>query len=214
MKTMIAVPCMDIMPVEFGMSMLWLEKGENTSVLFKANSLIYDSRNQISLTAIENGFDRVMWFDSDMVFTPDTMKRLAADMDEYDCDMVTGLYFKRRGNTVPVIYDELEPPIMIAGKPPERRIHEYTEYPEDSVFLVKGCGFGCVMTSTRLLKDVWDTFGPAFAPFPWAGEDIAFCHRVNQLQYDILCDSRVKCGHIGNYVYTEDDYRKSRGDTH
>jgi len=201
MKTLIAIPCMDTVPVEFVKSLLYLEKGD-CSVLFKPNSLIYDSRNLISLTAIENNFDRVMWFDSDMAFQPDTLKRLHKDMDELNADMVTGLYHKRNGSGIPVIYDELDIPGKDEQGNPVKRIHEFTDYPKDDLFTVKGCGFGCVLTSTKLLQAVWDNYGPAFAPFPWAGEDIAFCWRVNQLGYPIYCDSNVKCGHIGTYVYT------------
>lgn len=208
MKTLIAIPCMDTIPVGFAQSLLWLEKGENVSVLFKQNSLIYDARNLLSLTAIENNFDRVMWFDSDMMFQPDTLKRLHHDMDELDTDMVTGLYFKRTGESIPVIYDELDMPTTDPSGKPVKRIHEYTTYPRNDIFPVKGCGFGCVLTSTQLLRDVWKNYGPAFAPFPWAGEDIAFCHRVNQLGYTIYCDSNISCGHIGTFVYTEDTFKR------
>lgn len=211
MKTLIAIPCMDTMPVGFVQSLLYLEKGD-CSVLFKPNSLVYDSRNLISLTAIENNFDRVMWFDSDMMFQPDTLKRLHADLDDAPGavrpQMVTGLYFKRTGENTPVIYSELDMPTTDENGNPVRHIQDYLWYPKDSVFTVKGCGFGCVLTSVKLLKEVWDKYGPPFAPFPWAGEDIAFCYRVNQLGYDIWCDSRVKCGHIGTYVYTENTFRK------
>lgn len=223
MKTLIAIPCMDTIPVGFAQSLLHLEKGENVSVYFRPNSLVYDSRNIISLYAIENNFDMVMWFDSDMMFTPATMKMLQADMDgksrvgdtslnDFEgCDMVTGLYFKRHGSALPVIYNELEEPVKDSDGKLRKRITEYVGYPKNTLFPVRGCGFGCVLTSTKLLKHVWDEFGPAFAPYFWAGEDISFCHRVNQLGYTIWCDSRVTCGHIGQFVYTEDFYLAKRG---
>ena len=211
MKTLIAVPCMDTVPVGFVQSLLYLEKG-NVSVAFKANSLVYDSRNLLSLTAIEQNFDRVLWLDSDMMFTPKTLKILHQDMDDLNCDMITGLYFKRNGTELPFIYDELDLPTTDDNGKPVKHIHEYVDYPADSIFPVKGCGFGCVLTTTKLLKSVWDAYGPAFAPFPWAGEDIAFCHRVNQLGYQIYCDSNVTLGHIGTFVYTEDSYKAKRGD--
>ena len=53
MKTLIAIPCMNMVPVGFVQSILYLKKGEDVSVLMKPDSLIYDSRNLISLTAIE-----------------------------------------------------------------------------------------------------------------------------------------------------------------
>ena len=208
MKTLIAVPCMDMMPTGFVQSLIYLEKGGNVSVCFRANSLVYDSRNLLSLSAIEEGFDRVMWFDSDMMFTKDTMRILMEDMDKLDADMVTGVYFKRRPPYTPVIFDELDEPGVSADGKPIPHVHEYADYPKDSIFPVKGCGFGCVLMKTSLLKEVWDNYGPAFSPYPWAGEDISFCHRVNLLGHTIWCDSNVSCGHIGTMVYTENMMRK------
>lgn len=205
MRTLIAIPCMDMIHTGFAQSLINLRKGEGVDVIFRPGSLIYDARNIISLVAIERNYDRVMWLDSDMMFTPDAFEMLRKDMDERGCDMVTALYFTRDRNVKPVIYSQLEEPVNIGGKA-EKRITHYTDYPRDTVFQAQGCGFGCVMTSVKLLRDVWDRFGPAFAPMPWAGEDLSFCWRVRQLGYEILCDSRVVCGHIGNYVYTEDNY--------
>ena len=211
MKTLIAIPCMDTMPTGFVQSLLHLEKGEGTSVLFKANTLVYDSRNLISMTAIEEGYDRVMWFDSDMMFTPATMRMLHKDLDGTDLmrpkEMVTGLYFRRRGPHTPVIFYKIAEPAFDESGKLVGQVEKYTEYPENTLFAVAGCGLGCCMTSVKLLKEVWDKFGPPFSPYPWAGEDISFCHRVNQLGYRIWCDSRITCGHIGQTVYTEEFYK-------
>lgn len=212
MKTLIAIPCVNTLPVGFVQSLLYLKKGEDVSVLFKSDSLVYDARNLISLTAIENHFDRVMWFDSDMMFNPDTLEILHHDMDEYQCDMVSGLYVKRHTPVEPVIYKTLEEPKRMPDGHLAKQITPYYDYPQNEVFHIRGCGFGCVLTSVKLLKDVWDRFGPAFTPFPWGGEDISFCHRVNQLGYPIYCDSSVSCGHIGEWVYTEDMLK--RGEDH
>ena len=209
MKTLIAIPCMATVPWEFSKSMDYLVKGENVSILYKPDSLIYDSRNLISLTAIENNFDRVMWFDSDIVFQPDTLQILHADMDLYKCGMVTGIYVKRHMPVEPVIYQTLEEPARDESGRLVKQIVPFHDYP-DEPFPVCGCGFGCVLTSVELLKAVWDRFGPAFTPYPWAGEDISFCHRVNQLGYQIICDPAVSCGHVGTFVYTPEMLK--RGD--
>ena len=211
MKTLIAIPCMSTVPRQFSMSMDYLIKGENVSILYKPDSLIYDSRNLISLTAIEHEFDRVMWFDSDMVFQPDTLQILHKDMNEHGMDMVTGVYVKRRFPTEPVLYKKLEEPARMPDGHLAKQIVPYMDYPEDELFPVAGCGFGCVLTSTALLKKVWDKFGPAFTPYPWAGEDISFCHRVNQLGYQIWCDSNVTCGHVGEYIFTDKDLKRGDG---
>lgn len=188
-----------MLPVGFVQSLFYMNKGENPTLYFKPNSLIYDSRNLISLYAIENNFDNVLWLDSDMIFPQNTLLKLEA----YNMDMVTGVYVRRHEPIYPVIYDELSEPARGAEGYLEKRISPYMDYPRDAFFPVAGCGFGCVMTSVKLLKEVWDKFGPAFTPYSWAGEDISFCHRVNQLGHTIYCDSSISCGHIGQFVYTE-----------
>lgn len=199
MKTLIAIPCGDMLPVDFVKGLLYMNKGENPTVYMKPNSLVYDSRNLLSLYAIENGFDSVMWLDSDVIVPPNILIKLQA----YNMDMVTGLYVKRCEPVEPVIYDELEEPTRDESGRLASNIHSYTDYPDNAFFPVKGCGFGCVMTSTKLLKDVWDHYGPAFTPYPWASEDISFCHRVNQLGYTIYCDSSLSCGHVGQFIYSD-----------
>lgn len=208
MKTLIAIPCMDMVPYKFTESLLYLTKPEGTTVGFKPNSLIYDSRNILSLYAIENGFDNVMWIDSDMVVPKNALTKLEA----YGMDMVTGLYVKRHEPVAPVIYDVLEEPARGEDGKLQGNIRPFHEYPQNAFFPVAGCGFGCVMTSVKLLKEVWDKYGPAFTPYPWAGEDLSFCYRVNQLGYQIYCDSSVSCGHVGDITYTEKMLTRRRPD--
>ena len=207
MKTLIAIPCMDTLPVGFVQSLIYMHKGDNPTIYLKPNTLIYDSRNLLSLYAIENGYDNVLWLDSDMLFPPDTLQRLESN----NVDMVTGLYVRRHEPVVPVIYDTIEEPMRNPDGKLTKNVSPYTNYPRNSFFPIDGCGFGCVLTSVKLLRDVWDKFGPAFSPYPWAGEDLSFCYRANQLGYQIYCDSTISCGHIGTYVYTEDSLK---GDNH
>lgn len=204
MKTLIAIPCMDTLPVGFVQSLIYMHKGDNPTVYFKPNSLVYDSRNLLSLYAIENNYDNVLWLDSDMIFPPDILQRL----ESHNMHMVTGLYVRRRDPITPVIFKTLTEPVRNADGKLEKNTTPYTNYPRNDFFPVAGCGFGCVLTSTKLLKDVWDHFGPAFSPYPWAGEDLSFCYRVNTLGYQIYCDSTISCGHIGTAIYTEEDLEK------
>ena len=218
MSILVAVPCMDMNHVKFTESLLNMDKPEGTKVCLKPSSLIYDARNLLSLTAIENKFDYIMWMDSDMIFPVDTIPRLLEDLNHPHVHMVSGLYVKRTFPVKPVIYKHVQPPTPNEHGIPQIHIDEYVDYPRDQMFTVEGCGFGCVMMETRLIKQVWTRFGPPFAPFPWAGEDISFCYRVNQLlekddlySGHIWCDSRIKCGHIGNVTFTEEMLK--RGDT-
>ena len=209
MKTLIGVPCMDMIHTRFVCSLMGMERVGQTHVDFKVGSLVYDSRHQITIIAMQEEADRILMIDSDMTFEPDLMKRLSADMDE-GRELVAGLCFRRRMPLEPVIYRNLDEPALNKDGIPIGNLEPYYDYPRDSIFKVDGCGFGCVMMTTDLVKRVWDKFGPPFSPLPWAGEDVSFCYRVKQLGVDMWCDSRVKVGHVGQIEYTEDMFLKSR----
>lgn len=209
MRTMIAVPCMDTIQTQFASCLMELHKPPETTVRFRANSLVYDSRNMMGLEAMDGKYDRVLWLDSDMVFPPDTLERLNEDMDEHGYDMVTGLYFRRHMPTLPVVYSRIDKPEEVDGKV-VKTVTEYTDYPAGTIFPVDGCGFGCVLVTTDLLRHVWDRFGPAFWPYAWGGEDISFCYRAKLIGASMVCDSRIPVGHIGQVTYTEELYRVTR----
>ena len=204
MKYLIAVPCMDTAPIPFVAALTALKRIGLSKHSFLANSLIYDARNMLAQEAIETEADRILFIDSDMYFRPDMMERLAEDMDN-GAELVTGLYFKRRFPTLPCIYrdvDVVEEFGAYAGK-----TQAYTDYPADSLFPIGGCGFGAAMMNVSVLKAVWDKFGKPFIPIPGAlGEDLSFCWRARQLGYTLLCDSKVKVGHVGSFIFNEDHW--------
>ena len=62
--------------------MLSLQIRDEVQYTFAQSSLIYDARNILAGVAIDGGFDRVLWLDSDMSFDPSTFWRLHMDLDE------------------------------------------------------------------------------------------------------------------------------------
>lgn len=203
-KTLIAVPCFDMVHTDFMESVINLEKPEGSYFTRVKNTMVYVARNIIAANAIENGFDRVFWLDSDMVFKPDTLMKLSADMDK-GLDFVSGLYFTRRPPIKPVVYSELwwqktENGIDSGAK----NMWEY----KDGLTECAATGFGCCLTSVPLLKRVWEKFGSPFTPLDGMGEDMAFCLRVIQMGEKLWCDTSVKCGHCGQFEFDEDYYRR------
>ena len=207
MKTLIAVPCFDMVHTDFMRCLIDLEKPEGTSYTVIKNTLIYNARNTIAANAVKMGFDRIMWFDSDVTFAPDTLIRLSETMDKTGGDIVTGLYFTRKKNCRPVIFDNLLYNVMNDGRVQSGATY-YEEYPKDSIFPVAGCGFGCVMTSVELINRLGQKYGAPFNPLFGLGEDLSFCHRANGILAHSYCDSTVKCGHIGTMEYNEELYAK------
>lgn len=207
MKYLIAVPCHEMVHADFAWSLMELDKPEGTAFTMIKNTLIYSARNSIAQNAVKYGFDRVMWFDSDMVFAPDTMVRLAEDMD-HGREFVSGLYFSRNEPIRPIIHKEVNWRVKDDGWI-DSSAELYHDYPEDSLFEIAACGFGCCMTSVPLLKRMCDKYGAPFYPLMGMGEDTTFCFRARQDGEKIYCDSRIRAGHIGNYVFEEKDYRRA-----
>ena len=204
MRILIAVPCFDMIHTEFVRSFIDLEKPDGTAYAFITNTMIYDARNTIAQNAIKEGFDRVLWLDSDMTFKPDTLMRLSADMDDMGMNFVSGLYVKRKPPINPVLCDTLYRRVTESGDV-ECAASSYVDYPKDSVFEIAGAGFGCVMTSAELLRRLVDKYGAPFTPMMGMGEDLSFCLRATCVGVKMFCDSRIKCGHIGQRVYGEED---------
>jgi len=205
MKTLIAIPSFDTVQTDFMESFTKMIKPEGTSYTNVRDTLINEARNIIAANAIKGGFDRVLWLDSDMKFEPDTLLRLAQDMDENNLDYVSGLYFTRRPPIKPCFFknlwwDKKEDGSIDTGS------EFYFDYPE-GLTECAGSGFGCVLTTVDLLKRVGDAFGAPFAPLDGMGEDVSFCWRVIQIGAKMFVDTRIKCGHVGTYTYTEESYK-------
>lgn len=204
MKTLIAIPCMDQVPVPFCSSLAMLRKVGETSLAIKTGSLIYAARNDLALMAIEAQADYVLWLDSDMVFPPDTMIRMMDTMQKNDLDILTGLYFRRLPPYTPVLFDQLE-----FDEDDVLHFSDFKEIPEE-LFEVGGCGFGCVLMKTDVFMDVLGKYQQLFAPMGNNGEDVAFCVRARQCGYKIYCDPKLICGHV-SYAVVDDKFFRAFG---
>lgn len=200
MKYLIAVPCMDTIPTQFVKSLVGMRVSGTIEIAFSANSLVYDSRNLLSRKACEQGFDRVLWLDSDMVFGSDLFERLTARLDA-GLDFVSGLYFRRKVPIEPTIYKTL---YMKNDKIPVA--DPYLDYPE-GVFEIAACGFGAVMVNTAVIQRVGEEYGLPFSPILGFSEDFSFCMRARELGFKLYCDSTIKLGHVGYKEFTEADFK-------
>lgn len=209
MRTMIAVPCMDMVHADFFRSCVGMEPVEGEIQWTTCqSSLIYDSRNKLADIAIRDGFDRILWLDSDMSFDRFLLRRLSEHLDQ-GREMVTGLYFTRKDPIRPVIYSNMITELRPEGQVPV--ISPYVSYARDSLFPVAGCGFGAVMMTVDLLREVREQYPLPFFPDRGFGEDLIFCLRARAIGKTIWCDSSIKLGHVGSKVYDETLYRQTNG---
>lgn len=205
MRTLIAIPTLDTVPVHFLDSMVHMMRPRGTEVVIVSNSLIYDARNRLADRAVKEGFDRIMWMDSDMVFDADLIPRLSADLDE-GREMVCGIYFTRRKPCKPCIYSCIRNTESSGKTIPW--VIPYKGYPEDQIFEVAGCGFAAVMMTTGLIRRIREKHPQPFWPMFGFGEDLSFCLRAKEAGAKIWCDSRIKVGHAGYHVFNEDTWKE------
>ena len=202
MKILIAVPCMDQVPVPFCYSLASLRLVGECKLVMKAGSLIYTARNDLATESIKQDMDYIFWLDSDMVFKPDTLVRMMETLQAHDdIDILTGLYFRRVPPYSPVLFDQLE-----IGEDGECHWSEFKKIPE-GLFEVGGCGFGCVLMRTEVFLDVQSKHGNMFAPIMNNGEDVAFCWRARDCGVKIFCDPSIVCGHVGYSVVDDQFFR-------
>lgn len=207
MKYLIAIPCMDMIHTSFFSAMMNLRKPETTEISVCCSSLIYDARNILAKKALDEGFDYILWLDSDMTFEPDLMERFVAEVQE-GRDFVAGLYFKRKTPIKPCIYtgcglklDENGNKVSFAAS--------YIDYPKDQVFEIAAAGLAAVMTSTSMIDKIYKQFGLPFSPIVGFGEDLSFCVRAREAGYQLWCDSRIKVGHSALTIIGEDNWEAS-----
>lgn len=206
MRTLIAVPCMDTVHTLFFSSMMNLHKPEGTEIAVSCSSLVYTARNLLAKKAIDEGFDRVLWLDSDMVFDADLMDRLSEDMDK-GLQYVCGLFFTRKNPIRPCIYSYLGNRKNDAGEDIPAADH-FTDYPREQVFPVEGSGFAAVMMTTDLIRKC----GPSpFFPVMGFGEDFTFCLRARETGATLWCDSRIKVDHCGINLINEEIFLRQQG---
>ena len=209
-KVLIAIPMMHYVDAQFFKSILGLRKVGQMEIGIEVDSLVYEARNRLTFMALEKGYDYMLFLDSDMVFEADMLDRLMRDMKDGK-QLVSALAFKRRLPTTPVILKSVDWKPGTKTEPISHHVEYFEDYPRDSLFEIGGCGFGCVLIKTDLILEVARYFGMSpFTPMPYLGEDYSFCWRVTQIGKKMWCDSSVKLGHVGQHIYTEEDYLKQR----
>jgi hypothetical protein len=171
-------------------------------------SAIDAARNQMANDALAQGFDELMWIDSDIVFDPDDVDKLR----RHDLPLVCGIYPKKGCRQ-----------FACAFLPDTRHI----------LFGVRGgmtevlyCGFGFVLTRRVLYESVQQQLGlavcnrrfgaplvPYFTPLvagegeqAWLlGEDYSFCERARRCGFRVMADTTIRLWHVGSYRYGWED---------
>jgi len=193
MKILLGMPCMRSIPFKTVMSLLsTVERGKVDPILVEG-SLIYTARDDIAHFAIDNGYDYVLYADSDMVFSADDLKKLLS----HETDIVSGLYVTRHGENKNVCYSE----IITRRRFPYREPKLIEDTATSGYGSVAAVGFGFCLIRCKAMENMFKKYKSIFEPKYGVGEDVAFCIRAKKCGYQIFVDRDVKLGHIGDKVY-------------
>lgn len=197
-KLLIAVPCMDTIPLGFVESLLKLNIPWTFDIKFMPCSLVYTARDRLAQIAVA-GYEYIMFIDSDMVFEPEAIKKL---MDR-NKDIVTAVCYKRKDDHAPCIYKNVSPRLPNSAPTAEG----IRDFPSD-FFEVDGCGMAFCLIRSAALKEIFNRSISCFEPYPGLGEDLSFCYRAKHYGFQIWADTTVPIGHIGTRIYGAEDFVK------
>lgn len=188
MKLMVAIPTLDMIHWEFARCLTGLvqrleRSGVDYDVFFKGGTLVYNAREALAAEAINNNYTHILWLDADMIFSADVFEKLSA----HEKPLVTGVYKSRHAPYKSCIFKSLDP---------DERAEDFP----DGLFEIAGCGFGIVLTETKMLYEVYKANGNMFLPSGDYGEDLSLCDKASKLGYKLHCDPSVRAGHIGFVV--------------
>lgn len=166
------------------------------------------ARSKMASEALRDGFDELMWIDSDVGFDPDDVDRLRA----HHLPMVCGIYPKKG-----------ERALSCNLRPGTDRL---TFGDEGGLVEIEYAATGFLLTHRRVYEDIRrdqslptcnERFGSPLVPYflpmvhqhpagAWyLGEDFAFCERARQSGHKIFADTTIRLQHIGTYRYSWED---------
>jgi len=193
---LIGIPALDSLKIETTTSLVatiaQLDMKYDAKMLIRKASLIHDSRNKIAQQAIDEGFDYLMFIDSDMKFPGDALNRLMS----LNLDVVGGLYYRKQPPHAPVIAQKMGKTLTIPRL-----------WPKTKPFEVFSVATGFMLINTKVLKAIKP---PYFFYGKYhdmdMGEDVYFCHKAQQAGFKVWCDPTIDLKHIGEYEYDAKDY--------
>jgi len=197
-KILIAIPTARNIEAETFKSIYDLEipDGYETSFQFFFGYQVDQVRNLIADWVVK-GFDYLFSVDSDIAFTPDTLKKLLS----YDRDVVSGMYIQRNPSRHTLEIYEPNEHGGVSNIPYERlKGRGLTE--------IAGCGFGCVLVKAEVMRSIGYPQFKYYSAIDHAhtiSEDVDFCKKARDKGFKLWVDPSIHCRHIGSYTFTIDN---------
>lgn len=166
--------------------------------IFADKGGIADMRNAIANAAIDNGFDAILWLDSDMVFPEFTIWKLLSHLVlNPEIEAVSGLYTHKQPPYLPHVYGKYDEE--------EKKYRVSCSFSLKDPFFIDGAGFGCLLTRTSVFARVERPYFTMKIEdgILRVGEDLGFC---TQAKMKMVLDPTVSCGHLSERAYGINDH--------
>jgi GT2 family glycosyltransferase len=177
------------------------KKNIDLNVYTSQGTLIFDQRNSLVRTAVEEKCDYILFIDADMRFPKNTLERLLSHNKD-----IIGVNATTR---------------MMPPKPTARNIQinedgsvdwlEVFSNKEKGIGKVDAIGCGVMLIKTSCLKDIPQPYFyfEQLLKGKLLGEDIYFCIKAKDAGIDTWVDHdlSMEIGHVGSYTYGWDDIK-------
>jgi GT2 family glycosyltransferase len=159
--------------------------------------------------------DWILFIDDDMVFAPDSVRRLVAFQQRIGAEIVGGLYFERMAPHEPTMYQRVD------DAEPVGPVKSIEVWERGAAVDVDATGAGFLLIQRRALEAIAGaplgsyeerTSRSPHEYFRWigdVGEDVRFCLDARAAGCRIMVDTSIAIGHVGELVVTEIDYLRS-----
>jgi hypothetical protein len=209
----ILVPVAGTIDPRCEMGLAALERRGYTVRRAQGFSAIDFGRSVLASNALDDGFDELLWIDSDIIFHHDDVEKLRAHevpvacgiyakkaKGEFACEFLPGtrqLVFGKGGGLVEIRYAGCG--FMLTRRAAYEQMRQRLGLPE--------CNqrFGRPIVPYFLPMLVADGAGQWYL-----SEDYAFCERARQCGLRILADSSIRLAHIGSYPNTWEDVGRGK----
>lgn len=159
------------------------------SVVVSGKMGLASAENQMVEAAMQVKPDYVFWTEMDMVIPSDAIVKLVQHSQQYNLDVVSGVYFLR-GSGEPCLYIPMEKS-WTDTKFAHGRL---TTFPENSLFKVGCAGMGCILTKTSVFEKLsYPYFDDQEGKH---GTDIYFATMLREAGVQVWADSSVICEQI------------------
>lgn len=222
----VAIPCAQVVEPRAMQSMMAvmtyaMSKGiEVAEIGVTERQMIDAARNDLAAAFLTTPIEWIFWMDSDMLFPKETLVELFKVAEEKDAKLVTGVYYQRKGNNLPVLWTrdvKLANGDIAAANDLKYKENKYVgaftfPHPDKKEpFPVHAAGFGCVLAH----RSVFEKMDKPYFRFlhRQCSEDFYFFVNAKELGYTLWAVPALDLGHLGDApVITKNDFQQKLKD--